>query len=437
MSLFKDDFKGLDIPNNKEATKDKAVEIAAVPKKLYFPMSMHIGAPAKVEVKEGDSVKIGTLLGSSDGEISTNIHSSVSGTVTKIEESSSFRGESKTVIIENNNKEEIEYLPERKIEELTPDILSNIIDKAGITGKGGAGFPASVKYNMKQEETRFLVINGSECEPYSTTDYRCMIEFNEEIIQIIRTIVEVYTIEKAYIAIEDHMTEAIACLEKVIKSQEAEHIYIHKLSSEYPQGHAGLQIQKVLGIEIEEGQRSGDVGILQSNVSTIKAIYDAVYKRESLVKRIITVTGPMIHNPKNLMVRIGTRVEELIEECGGLKEGETEMINGGPMMGRSFTDTSIPVDKDTTTLLFLEKKEQKSEKSCIRCARCVDNCPVALQPIIIRNSYINGRYDRVPELRSESCISCGVCTYICPADIELLESIQALNKKWKDMKNDE
>lgn len=436
MSLFRDDFKGLDIPNNKEATKDKVVEIANIPKRLYFPMSMHIGAPANVVVKEGDAVKIGTLLGSSDEGISTNIHSSVSGTVVKIEEDSSFRGESEVVVVENDYKEEKEYLKEFDIENLTPEKFSSIIDEAGITGKGGAGFPASVKYKMGKEETRFLVINGSECEPYSTTDYRCMIEYSEEIIKIIDLIAKIYTIEESYIAIEDHMTEAISCLDKEIKNQKAENIYIHKLSSEYPQGHAGLQIQKVLGIEIEEGQRSGDVGILQSNVSTIKAIHDAVFERKSLIKRIITVTGPMINDPKNLMVRIGTLVEDLIEECGGLKDGEIEMINGGPMMGRAFEDKSIPVDKDTTTLLFLEKQEKKKEKNCIRCARCVDSCPVALQPIIIRNSFINGRYDRVPELRSESCISCGVCTYICPADISLLESIQALNKKWKEMKND-
>lgn len=433
MSLFREDFKGLDIPNNKEATKEKAVEKALIPEKIHIPMTMHIGAPAEVEVSVGDKVKVGTLLGASGGKISSNIHSPVSGTVVAVEEGMSFRGECETVVIENDFKEETELLPEVDVENLDPESFSDHIMKAGITGKGGAGFPASVKYNMTEEETRYLVVNGSECEPYSTTDYRCMIEYSDEIVTMIKTIAEVYTIEESYIAVEDHMTEAIKSLKDSIDRLDAKGVFIHELSSEYPQGHAGLQIEKVLGIEIMEGQRSGDVGVLQSNVSTIKAIYDAFYRRESLTKRIITVTGPMINEPKNLMVRMGTTVKELIDNCGGLKEEEVLMINGGPMMGKPIESTDIPVDKDTTTLLFLEKIEPRKETACIRCARCVENCPVALQPIVIRNSFINGRYDRAPELRSESCISCGVCTYICPANIPLLENIQSLNKKWKEI----
>jgi electron transport complex protein RnfC len=260
-----------------------------------------------------------------------------------------------------------------------------------------------------------------------------MVEYSDEIIQIIQTIIKIYRIDDTYIAVEDHMEEAINQLQSAIEKHQVENLQIYKLPSKYPQGHAGLQIKKILGIEILEGQRSGDIGVLQSNVSTIKSIYDAVYENKPLVKRIITVTGPMIKQPKNLMVRIGTPVSHLIEECGGLILGEVDMINGGPMMGSLFHDTSIPVDKDTTTLLFLQKQPQREETECIRCARCSDNCPVDLQPILISNIYREGAYEKAPALRSESCIACGTCTFVCPANIPLLEDIQALNKKWKEM----
>ncbi|WP_422485391.1 electron transport complex subunit RsxC [Gudongella sp. DL1XJH-153] len=435
MSIF-DKWKagGLQIPKNKEATRNLKTIEATAPKLLYFPMDMHIGSPAKVEVEVGDRVQIGTLLGSRDKGISTNIHSSVSGKVVAIENRRVFRGESTCVVVENDFKDDADTL-ESIVEHLESEEFSERIQDAGITGKGGAGFPTAIKYNKEHKEVEYLVVNGSECEPYSTSDFRCMVEYSEEIVQIIRAISRIYVIDDTYIAVEDHMVEAIEQLQKAIDKTGTEHIRIHVLPSEYPQGHAGLQIREVLGIETMEGQRSGDIGVLQSNVSTIKAIYDAVYDNRPLVKRIITVTGPMIKEPKNLMVRIGTPVSHLLEECGGLLQGEVDMINGGPMMGRIFHNTDIPVDKDTTTLLFMEKQQEREETDCIRCARCIDNCPVDLQPILISNTYREGAYDKAPALRSESCISCGTCTFVCPANIPLLEDIQALNKKWKEMQS--
>lgn len=423
---------GLEIPKNKESTKNSRTIEASSPKLLYFPMAMHIGSPAKVEVKVGDRVKVGSLIGSSDKGISTNIHSSVSGKVISIEKHKVFRGESECVVVENDFRDDMEWLKEIK-DKLDSVEFSKRIQQAGITGKGGAGFPTSVKYNMDHKDVEYLVVNGSECEPYSTSDYRCMVEYSDEIVEIIKTIALVYRIDKSYIAVEDHMKEAIESLEKSIEKMDVSNILVHKLPSKYPQGHAGLQIRDVLGIEIMEGQRSGDIGVLQSNVSTIKAIYDAVYGNRSLVKRIITVTGPMIREPKNLMARIGTPVGDLVNQCGGLIEDDIDMINGGPMMGSLFEDMGMPVDKDTTTLLFLKKRPEKRETECIRCARCIDNCPVDLQPILISNSYKEGAYDKAVTLRSTSCISCGTCTYVCPSGIPLLENIQALNKKWKEM----
>lgn len=427
-------YRGLKIPNYKEATKNEPVVEASVPETLYFPMTMHIGVPASPCVEVGDDVKIGTLLGAAEKGVSANIRSSVSGKVAAIEKRPAFRGESETVIIDNDFEDREEELAAVE-ETLTPDEFVERLAEAGITGKGGAGFPTSIKYDMDKQESYYLVVNGSECEPYSTTDYRVMVEYPEAIVGMTQIISGVYGLKESVLAVEDHMTDAIRALQKAIDESGAENIRIHKLPSEYPAGHASLQIREVLGIEIEEGQRSGDVGVLQSNVSTIKAMYDAICSNKSFTRRVVTVTGPRIADPKNLMVRIGTPVSHLIDECGGLT-GEADMVNGGPMMGRHFTDTSLPVAKDTTTLLFLAKKPRKDESPCIRCARCVDNCPVALQPIVISNSYRQNRWDRAMELRSESCISCGVCTYICPAYIDLLQDIEAMNKKWEEMKND-
>lgn len=425
---------GVNIPKKKDNTKNKSIEVSKPPKLLYFPMSMHIGKPANINVAIGDNVKIGSLLGTADGTISANIHSSVSGKVVDIVEMDGFRGNSKTVVVENDFKDEkisLEKLDDR----IDVDTFVQRLLDAGITGKGGAGFPTSIKYKAEKDKMRYIVINGAECEPYSTTDHRIMIEYADQIVKTVNFIGNIYEIEQEHIAIEGHMEEAIKSLKLAIEKNEAANISIHELGDEYPQGHAGLQIREVLGIEIEEGSRTGDVGVLQSNVSTIKAIHDAIFLGDPLTKRAITISGEMINNPKNLMVRNGTPISHLIDECEGLKSEDITLINGGPMMGKIFEDTSYPADKDTTTILALEHIEAQEETACIRCSRCVHSCPVALQPIVISNAYKNNEVHKVPSLRSQTCISCGVCTYICPANIPLLENIQAINKQWKEIQN--
>lgn len=429
MDLFKYiTTKGARIPEHKERTRDKKVEDIKAPKYLYYPMSMHIGKPAKPAVKVGDSVKIGTLLGESEGGVSANIHSSVSGIVVSVGEEEGFRGESESIVVENDYKDEKVKL-EDLVEDISIEDFTSRLEEAGITGKGGAGFPAHIKYDMERHKAEYLVINGAECEPYSTADHRCMVEYADEIIKITSLIMKIYHIDEAHIAVEEHMQESQRSLDKAIRNNKAENIKVDVLPAIYPQGHSGIQIDQVLGIEVREWERSGDVGVLQSNVSTIKAIHDAVIKNESFHKRIITVTGPMIKNPKNIMVRVGTRVEHIVQECGGFHEGERININGGPMMGKSFDDLDLPADKDTTTLLFLEKHRKEEERACIRCARCINHCPVSLQPILISNAYRSREYELGIDLKSKSCISCGTCSYICPSKINLLDDIQKLNKE--------
>lgn len=419
---------GTDVPKHKSLTMDQPIQEAPVPKELYFPMAMHIGAPAKTEVRVGDVVKIGTILGSSDGKISTNVHSSVSGEVIRIEEINSLRTKTQAVVVANDLMDEEICLDPMTVD-VTPEDFVERLEWAGITGKGGAGFPTAVKFDMKREEVDYVVINGAECEPYSTTDYRVMIESAKEIIQMIQLTSSIYHVKKSIIAVEEPMKEAISALEQAIDELSAYDVTIHRLSSKYPQGHAGLQIREVLGIEIAEGQRSGDVGVLQTNVSTIKAIYDAFYRGKAFTSRVITITGPMIKEPKNCRVRIGTPIQSLIDYCGGLKEGSVQMINGGPMMGKSFEEPQAPVDKDTTTLLFLKKQKEPEEGACIRCARCIEHCPVDLQPIHISNSYRKKQWFKGEKLYAKSCISCGTCTFVCPSRIPLLKDIQAMNQQ--------
>lgn len=429
--------RGAKIPSNKERTDYKSIKLLKSPKFLYYPMEMHIGAPAEVKVKPGDYVKCGSLLGEMEGPVSAKIHSSVSGKVVEIKEDyPSFRGETKTIVVENDGKYEEELL-DQLAEELTPKIINKRILEAGITGKGGAGFPAHIKYASDDQGLNFLMVNAAECEPYSTTDHRVVIEFASEIIQMIDTLHKAYNLKSSIIAIEDNQMQAIEVLKRVKAQNGADYIKIAKLPTIYPQGHGGLQIKTLLDLEVAEHENSDDVGVLQSNVSTIKAIYDAVFENRPFTHRVVTITGPKINNADNFMIPIGTTVEYIIEKSGGLKDDHVKMIDGGPMMGVPFDDVRIPIAKDTTTLLFFPPDEEIERGDCIRCSRCVESCPVALQPILISNAWERNRLDLAKDLQAEVCIQCGLCTYICPAKIPLLANIKEAIEAIEEEKEDE
>lgn len=428
-------IKGIDMPKNKDMTKDKPIELSNPPEYLYFPMNMHIGAPAQIVVEVGDKVKIGDKLGMQDGFMSANISSSVSGEVVEIKEMPTLRGDHEVVVVENDFKDD-ENLMEPLTDDIDVDALVERIEEAGIVGKGGAGFPTKVKFKNRAEDIDYFVINGSECEGYSTTDMRVMIEFADDIVLMIKALIDIYGAKEAYIAIENNNQEAIRAINEAIDSHNVDKLKVHLLGTNYPQGHDGLQIREVLGKEIPNAKYPADLAIIQSNVSTIKAVYDAVYKGRHYSQRVLTVSGEIVNNPKNLMVRIGTPISHLIEECGGLKTtADVQFINGGPMMGKTFESLESPIEKNTTTILAIEKPLVKEETPCIRCAKCIDVCPVGLEPVSISAAYRNNEINKGIQLRSEACINCGCCTYICPASIPLLENIQGLNAKLKEVMN--
>ncbi len=417
--------KGIPVQGHKQRTRRKAIVKGPDPKELVFPVMMHSGAPARVLVKKGDYVKKGTLIAGAMEHVSANIHSSVSGSVKAIETRDSFRGPSRSIVIENNGLDEEENLEPLDKNSSLDEFLGRL-EESGITGKGGAGFPAHVKF-ATIDGHRYMLINGAECEPYSTTDHRVMLEFPEEILRTVELMRQLFNTEYNVIAVEEDKPDAIALLKNKIRESEYRNIKVQKVKGRYPQGDQGMLLRNVFGIEIPSGMFPNQLGALTSNVSTIKAIHDAVFQGRPLVERVITVTGPAIANPQNILTKIGTPVRALIDFCGGFKTGVGKIINGGAMMGTPFTDLDIPAVKDTTTILCLGKESaaRASESACIRCGRCIHVCPVNLQPIMISNAYRKGRLDLCNALKARSCIRCGCCSYICPSLIPLLEDIKS------------
>ena len=425
MHRWLDVKRGIDVPDHKSLTAHKPIRSGPVPDVLIFPMAMHIGAPAIPAVKPGDAVSIGTLIGKEEEDVSANVHSSVSGAVTAVEERPSFRGTTTCVVVENDGTDKRETLPPLDMN-VSLDSFVQRIFQAGITGKGGAGFPTHVKMAPSEQGHHTLLINGAECEPYATTDHRVMLEHTHQLLTCISLMTKLFQVERTLIAIEENKKDAIQCFRERVSEMGDERIRVVTVETRYPQGHQGVLLKNLTDLEVSQGTSAAQVGIISTNISTIKAIHDAVLEGKPLTERVVTVTGPVIRNPQNLMVRTGTPVEDLVNACGGFSGEVGKMIHGGPMMGTPFSDTSIPVVKDTTTLLFLppDPEEDRPEAPCIRCARCVNACPVSLQPILIHNAHRAGRLDLSSNLQAETCIQCGCCTYVCPSKIPLLASIR-------------
>lgn len=420
---------GVHPPENK-LSKDKKIEVLELPKTVFIPVAQHIGAPSTPIVKRGDEVKVGQVIAQSSSFVSTNIHSSVSGKVKKVDFSSDSSGYPKQgIFIDVNGDEWLDEIDrsEDLVKDISidgPDIVKKIQD-AGIVGLGGATFPTHVKLvPPKGMKAEVLLINGVECEPYLTSDHRLMLEKPDEIMVGIQLLMKAMNVDKAVIGIENNKPDAIKLLTRKCKDYSG--VSIQALKVQYPQGGEKQLINAVTGKEVPSGGLPIAVGAVVSNVGTAFAVYEAIQKNKPLIERVVTITGKGVEKPSNFMVRVGTATSELIEAAGGLPEDTGKIISGGPMMGRAIASLDVPVTKGTSGLLLMKEEEstRKEMEPCIRCSRCTSVCPMGLEPYLLMTLGEKQIYDRAEDERVMDCIECGSCSYTCPSNRPLLDYIR-------------
>jgi len=420
-------FKGgIHPPDNKQWTSHKAIEDCPLPDELVVPLSQHIGAPSVVCVEVGQHVAKGQEVGSAKGFVSVPVHASTSGEVVAIESRPHPFGASlPAVVIKPDGEDSWSYnLQFTDPGSLTSDEVIEKVRQAGVVGMGGAAFPAHVKMSPPPEKPiRTLLFNGVECEPYLTSDHRMMLEESERVLQGIALLQYVYGAERVVIGVEANKPDAIALLKEQCAGASIE---ILPLEVKYPQGAEKQLIVAATGREVPSGGLPMDVGAAVHNVSTAAAVTDAVMLGRPLIERVCTVTGPAIKEPKNLRVRIGMRLSHLVEVCGGLVEEPGKIILGGPMMGFTQVGFDTPVIRGSSGLLLLREEDvaKSPEGPCIRCARCVQACPMNLLPTTIAAYARRDLVAETEEYCAMDCIECGSCSYVCPARIPLVQSIR-------------
>ena len=417
-------------PAEQKLSADKAIEKTGLPKQVIIPIAQHIGAPSQPTVKKKDTVKAGDVIATSQGFVSSNIHSSVSGTVAKIDQVIDTTGFRKPCVVINVEGDEwaegIDTSDElvRDIS-LSPEEIRQKVMDSGIVGMGGATFPSHVKLSVPEgKKVDTLVINGVECEPYLTSDHRVMMERAEEMLVGVRILMRALGVERALIGVENNKPDAIAHLSNLVANEDGMEVY--GLKVKYPQGGEKQLIKAMLNREVPSGGLPLDVGAVVHNVGTALAVYEAVQKNKPLIERVVTVTGKSLSHPTNLLVRIGTPVKDLIEAAGGLPEDTGKVVSGGPMMGKALKSLDTPIVKGTSGILVIPQKEAKrdAEMHCIRCSKCVTACPMGLEPYLLKQLAQTERYDELEENAVLDCMECGSCSFTCPAHVPLLDYIR-------------
>ena len=420
-------------PEENKLTSDITTKVAPLPQQAIFPLSQHIGAPAKPVVAKGDKVKVGTLIAEAGGYVSAPIYSSVSGTVLKIDNAIDATGYRKPAIIINVEGDEWEESIDRseKLEtlaahpELTPEEIVERVKRAGVTGMGGAGFPTFVKLcPPPTAKAECIIINGVECEPYITADYRLMMEHADEILVGLELLMKAAKVEKGCIGIEENKPEAIRLMEE--KTANDPRIEVVPLKTKYPQGGEKQLVDAVIQRQVPAPPAIPvNVGAIVQNVGTAFAVYQAVMKNKPLFERYTTVTGKQLANPGNFLVRMGTPMIHLIDVCGGMPEGDNKLLAGGPMMGKALMSADVPVCKGTNSITILsgDDARRKPVQPCIRCAKCVSACPMGLEPYLLATLSAKQMYDRAEQEEIVSCIACGSCQFTCPSHRPILDNI--------------
>ena len=424
-------YGGVHPVEGKEPTEHKGLVRFPEPKTAVFPLSMHLGAPANAIVEVGDTVKVGQKIGEAAGFISAPIHSSISGTVIAIEDRPhATRGTCLSVVVENDFKDVLHesVQPNKSLEELTPAEIIEIVKAAGIVGMGGAGFPTYVKLNPGKPIDAVLV-NACECEPLLTADHRMLLEYADDIIFGLQAEMKTVAAPKGIIVIEENKPDAIALLRE--KTANIEGIEVLEVATQYPQGGEKMLIKRAMGRSVPSGKLPADVGACVSNVSTVKAIADAIKTGMPLTERVTTVTGKYIPNPGNFVVKVGTPASALVEACGGISAEDVLVKAGGPMMGFPQTTLETPIMKGSNGIIAIDNDETEPVE-CIKCGRCVDVCPMELKPLHFAKQVTDPA--ALKELNIMDCMECRCCEYICSSKIPLVNLIKMGKNAVRGMK---
>lgn len=418
-------------PPESKLSAGRTIEVLPPPSEVIIPLGQHIGAPAVATVSKGDTVKVGTVVAKTGGFISANIHSSISGKVTKIDNVLDASGYKRLAIFISADGEDVwEECIDRTSELVRSFDLNKreIIDRiaaCGVVGLGGATFPTHIKLTPPPGQTaEVLIVNAVECEPYLTSDHQLMMERPEEILVGCTILMKAIGVERCVIGIENNKRDAITLLSKLSNLYQG--VEVMPLKVQYPQGGEKQLIDAVLGRQIKSGALPISTGAVVQNVGTVFAVYEAVQKNKPLIERVVTVTGKSLARPANYSARIGTRLGELISASGGLPEDTGKIIGGGPMMGKALLGVELPVTKGTSGILILPRTEsvRKPMRNCIRCAKCVNVCPMGLNPAFLMRDVQYKDWDVAERGYIVDCIECGSCSYTCPSNRPLLDYIR-------------
>jgi electron transport complex protein RnfC len=426
---------GIHPPDKKELSSENPISATKPPARVIIPLSQHLGAPCKPVVTMDQKVKKGEMIGEPAGFVSAPVHASVSGGVIAIGEFLNAMGRMvPSVVIENDGNEEWSMLKDHPdYMNLSPDEMREKIRNAGIVGMGGAAFPTVVKLSPpKEKPIDTVILNGAECEPYLTADYRLMLEKPFEVVEGLKVLIKVLGVQRGFIGIENNKPEAVKSLKKAAQGENS--VEVCSLPTKYPQGAEKMLIKTITGREVPPRALPMDVRVVVQNISTAVAVFEAVRYGKPLIERVVTVTGEGIYQPKNLLTKIGTLVSQLIEDCGGIKGENLKVISGGPMMGFALSSLEIPVTKGTSGIVVLAESDivhMESFGPCIRCGRCIDICPMGLMPSMLSIYAEKGFYEGAKEYGLFDCFECGSCAFVCPSKRPIVQLIRLAKSQVK------